>query len=86
MLIIDFFFLDQDDPLVPLHLLIFAIQTFLTTFTCLLDMWSWSDRSHEEKVNLSWLYFPYLAFGKFLLLLLSFFFSLFLSTCNVVGC
>ncbi|KAL1987278.1 hypothetical protein VTN96DRAFT_4306 [Rasamsonia emersonii] len=56
----------RDDPLVPLHLLIWAVQAFLTTLTCLLDMRSWSDRSQEEKFNLSLLYCPYVAFAALL--------------------
>ncbi|KAL1969844.1 hypothetical protein VTN77DRAFT_7353 [Rasamsonia byssochlamydoides] len=53
----------RDDPLVPLHLLIWAVQAFLTTLTCLVEVWSWTDRTREEKANISMLYGPYVGFA-----------------------
>ena len=50
-----------DDPLLPLHLLVFAVQTAVTTLTCVADMVSWTMISWEEKSALGWLYGPYLA-------------------------
>lgn len=53
-----------DDPLVPLHLLIFGLQAFLTSTVCLVEVWSWADRSVAQKQNISMLYGPYVALGK----------------------
>lgn len=54
-----------DDPKVPIHLLIYAVQTAITTATCIADYLSWSDFSVEEKVGLGQLYGPYLALCEF---------------------
>ncbi|KAK7539818.1 transmembrane protein 6/97 [Phyllosticta citribraziliensis] len=53
--------LPKDDPKVPLHLLVYACQTALTTLTCIAEFWGWSDYSNEQKLALSGLYVPYLA-------------------------
>ncbi|KAK2743839.1 hypothetical protein FQN55_007059 [Onygenales sp. PD_40] len=53
----------RDSPLVPIHLLLFSMQTFMTTMTCLIEAWSWADRSREQKVALSYLYAPYALFA-----------------------
>ncbi|KAL4876671.1 transmembrane protein 6/97 [Aspergillus karnatakaensis] len=58
----------RDDPLVPVHLLVFGFQSFLTTWTCLFEVWSWEDRTMAEKRSLSTLYGPYLALGAFMTL------------------
>ena len=55
---------EADDPLVPLHLLIWAIQAGLTTFTCIVEYSSWLDFSSEERRALAGLYGPYLALGN----------------------
>ncbi|KAK6428066.1 hypothetical protein LTR95_015796 [Oleoguttula sp. CCFEE 5521] len=50
-----------DDPKVPLHLLVYAVQTVITTATCIADFLSWSDYENQQKVELMKLYVPYLA-------------------------
>ena len=54
-----------DDPKLPLHLLIFATETAVTTLTCISEMLSWSSFSPEQKTQLCYLYVPYLALGMF---------------------
>ncbi|KAL2217828.1 putative integral membrane protein [Thermoascus aurantiacus ATCC 26904] len=49
----------RDDPLVPLNLLVWAVQTVITTVACLAEVWSWTDRTQEQKSNLTMLYAPY---------------------------
>jgi hypothetical protein len=51
--------------MVPVHLLVWAVVTFITTFTCLLAVWEWDDRTEEQKWTLSMMYGPYAAFGTF---------------------
>ncbi|KAL2867208.1 EXPERA domain-containing protein [Aspergillus lucknowensis] len=58
----------RDDPLVPIHLLVFGFQSFLTAWTCLVEVWDWEDRSLAEKRNLTSLYGPYVALGGFMAL------------------
>ncbi|KAL3471856.1 transmembrane protein 6/97 [Aspergillus californicus] len=58
----------RDDPLVPLHLLIFGFQSFITSWTCLVEVWDWKDRTVEQKQNLTMLYAPYVALGAFMAL------------------
>lgn len=53
--------LARDDPLVPVHLLVFALETALTTLTCVAEYLSWADFTPEQKWNLGGLYVPYLA-------------------------
>ena len=50
-----------DDPRVPVHLLIYAVQTAITTATCIADYLSWSDYLNSQKIELGKLYVPYLA-------------------------
>ena len=57
-----------DHPLVPVHLLIFGVQAFVTSLTCLVDVWSWVDRTAGEKVQLTYLYAPYVALGALMAL------------------
>lgn len=57
-----------DHPLVPVHLLIFGVEAFVTSLTCLVDMWTWPDRSIAEKQQLTALYGPYVALGRLLAL------------------
>jgi len=49
-----------DDSLVPLHLLVYAVQTAVTTITCIADYLAWPI-SNAEKFGLGQLYVPYLA-------------------------
>ena len=49
-----------DDPRVPVHLLIYAVQTAITTATCIADYLSWSDYLNSQKIELGKLYVPYL--------------------------
>lgn len=49
--------------MVPVHLLIFGIQAFVTSLTCLVDVWCWPDRSISEKQQITMLYGPYVALG-----------------------
>ncbi|KAL2784896.1 transmembrane protein 6/97 [Aspergillus insuetus] len=58
----------RDDPLVPVHLLVFGFQSFLTSWTCLMEVWDWQDRTTAEKRNLTSLYGPYVALGAFMAL------------------
>lgn len=52
-----------DHPLVPVHLLVWAVHSFVTTMTCLVDVWSWTDRTSEQKTAITGLYGPYVLFG-----------------------
>ncbi|KAF2098737.1 hypothetical protein NA57DRAFT_75976 [Rhizodiscina lignyota] len=56
----------RDDPKLPIHLLVFAVQTGVTTFTCIADYLSWSNFRNEEKIRLGQLYVPYLALAVFM--------------------
>jgi hypothetical protein len=56
--------LPKDDQLVPLHLLIFALETGITTMTCLVEMLGWEGYNTAEKRSLLSLYGPYLGVGK----------------------
>jgi hypothetical protein len=53
-----------DDPLVPLHLLVFGLECSITTAVCVIDFMNWSDFSHADKIELGKLYGPYLALCK----------------------
>ncbi|KZF25383.1 hypothetical protein L228DRAFT_280624 [Xylona heveae TC161] len=57
--------LKRDDPKIPLHLLIFALEAGMTTMTCIADYLSW-DISRQEKIDLGFLYVPYLALAVFM--------------------
>ena len=50
-----------DDPQVPIQLLMYAVQTAVTTATCIADYLSWDSFSTIEKIELGKLYVPYLA-------------------------
>ncbi|RMZ79251.1 hypothetical protein DV737_g3517, partial [Chaetothyriales sp. CBS 132003] len=56
--------LPNDHPMLPLQLLIFALETSLTTLTCLVEMLSWEGYASEEVTRLTLLYGPYLGFGE----------------------
>jgi len=53
-----------DDSLVPLHLLVYAVQTAVTTITCIADYLAWPI-SNAEKFGLGQLYVPYLALCRY---------------------
>jgi len=55
----------SDDPLVPVHLLIFSVQAGMSTLTCCVEFMSWSGYLAKEKIALAQLYVPYLALGRF---------------------
>jgi hypothetical protein len=50
-----------DDPRLPVHLLVYAVQTAVTTATCIADYLSWSEYENSQKIELGKLYVPYLA-------------------------
>lgn len=52
--------------MVPVHLLAFGVQAFVTTVTALVEVWSWTDRTDVEKQNITMLYGPYIALGMFI--------------------
>jgi hypothetical protein len=54
----------RNDPKVPIHLLVYAVQTAVTTATCIADYLSWTTVTPAEKVTLGSLYVPYLALGS----------------------
>lgn len=54
-----------DNPQVSVQLLIFAVQTAITTLTCTVEMLSWEGYSRAEQLRLCGLYVPYLLLGKF---------------------
>ena len=67
----------RDDVKIPIHLLIYATQTAMTTLTCIADYLSWTTVSSAEKLELGKLYVPYLALCEFLFLFFSFPYILF---------
>jgi hypothetical protein len=50
----------SDSPIVPLHLLVYAVQTGITTATCISEALSWRGLTSAEKGSLMGLYVPYL--------------------------
>ncbi|KAF2721472.1 hypothetical protein K431DRAFT_224202 [Polychaeton citri CBS 116435] len=56
----------RDDPKVPIQLLVFAVQTAVTTSTCIADYMSWGGYSSVEKLELGKLYVPYLGLAVFM--------------------
>lgn len=44
-----------------MQLLVYAVQTAVTTATCIADYMTWSGFSDRQKVELCKLYVPYLA-------------------------
>ena len=55
---------EADDKRLPIHLLAFAVQTAITTSTCIADYLSWNTISNAQKFELGKLYVPYLALCK----------------------
>ena len=50
--------------MVPVHLLILAVQTAVTTGTCIVDFTSWTTVTRAVKMDLAALYVPYLVLGE----------------------
>jgi hypothetical protein len=55
-----------DSPKVPLVLLVYAMETVVTTAACIAEYLSWKNITFQEKVDLMTLYGPYLAIGELL--------------------
>ena len=49
-----------------MHLLVWAVQTAVTTLTCMVDYWSWSGLSAATRQGLDGLYGPYLLLAVFM--------------------
>jgi len=60
------FGLYYDNPKIPLVLLVYALQTLVTTATCIADYATWTTISFNAKLNLTSLYGPYLALALFM--------------------
>ncbi|KAE8330078.1 transmembrane protein 6/97 [Aspergillus sergii] len=58
----------RDDPLVPMHLLVFGVQSFVTSSACLAEVWGWDDRTVAQKQDLTMLYAPYVMLGALMAL------------------
>jgi hypothetical protein len=58
----------RDNPMVPVHLLAFGVQAFVTSLACLVEVWSWADRTVAQKRSITMLYGPYVALGAFMAL------------------
>ncbi|KAL2415535.1 hypothetical protein ABEF95_001661 [Exophiala dermatitidis] len=50
----------RDHILVPLHLLLFALETAITTLTCVVDVAAWEGYTAVQRKDLYGLYMPYL--------------------------
>ncbi|KAJ4615698.1 hypothetical protein HRR88_007640 [Exophiala dermatitidis] len=50
----------RDHILVPLHLLLFALETAITTLTCVVDVAAWEGYTAIQRKDLYGLYVPYL--------------------------
>lgn len=46
--------------MLPVHLLVYATQTAITTTTCIAEYLSWTHLTVADKLNLGALYVPYL--------------------------
>ena len=58
---------DVDDPFLPIPLLVFAVQTAVTTLTCIAEALSWDHLDASGKASLvAGLYSPYLAVAVFM--------------------
>lgn len=60
----------RNDPRIPLALLVFGLETSLTTLVCLAEMLSWGELSAAQRglEGLGGMYGGYLATGEFYLL------------------
>lgn len=56
-----------DDPTMPVHLVIWATQTAVTTATCIYEYESRSQVSIQQRTQLGYLYKPYLALAVLML-------------------
>ncbi|PNS21723.1 hypothetical protein CAC42_1577 [Sphaceloma murrayae] len=56
----------NDDRRIPVQLLVYAVETGVTTLTCIADYMSWKAVSWDEKLELGKLYVPYLAVSVFM--------------------
>ncbi|KAF2019487.1 hypothetical protein BU24DRAFT_419104 [Aaosphaeria arxii CBS 175.79] len=58
----------RNDPRLPLGLLVFALETSITTITCLAEMLSWEELSAAQRglQGLGGMYGGYLALGVFM--------------------
>ncbi|EXJ81071.1 hypothetical protein A1O3_07359 [Capronia epimyces CBS 606.96] len=56
----------KDHILVPLHLLVFAVETALTTLTCVVDVRAWEGYTAPQRNDLYALYVPYLVVACFM--------------------
>lgn len=54
----------SDDPLVPLHLLVWSIEAAMSTLTCTVEAMCWEGFKKEERIALAQLYVPYLVLGR----------------------
>jgi len=54
----------QNNPKVPIHLLIFAVEVAVSTGACIADALAWKNVSQDEKLQLGTLYIPYLILCK----------------------
>ncbi len=57
--------LPKDNSMLPLHLLVFALEVGITTLSCLVEMLSWEGYTSQDLGKLYSVYGPYLAFSKF---------------------
>lgn len=55
----------SDDPLVPLGVTPWAVETFFTTLLCVIEIWKWDDRSQANKLGLTGCYGPYLVICEY---------------------
>ncbi|KAJ8118231.1 hypothetical protein OPT61_g733 [Boeremia exigua] len=60
----------RNDPRIPLALLVFGMETSITTLVCLAEMWSWEELRPEQRglSGLGGMYGGYLALGIFMTL------------------
>ncbi|KAF2623663.1 hypothetical protein BU25DRAFT_461750 [Macroventuria anomochaeta] len=60
----------RNDPRIPLALLVFGMETSITTLVCLAEMWSWEELRPEQRglSGLGGMYGGYLALGVFMTL------------------
>lgn len=58
----------RNDPRIPLALLVFGMETSITTLVCLAEMWSWDELRPEQRglAGLGGMYGGYLALGIFM--------------------
>lgn len=54
----------SDHILVPLNLLVFALETAITTLTCVVDVGAWTGYTALQRNDLYALYVPYLIVGE----------------------